>query len=382
MNAERAKTEFERLKARKRLVYLVVMGCAFPILLLSWHFREAGDHYLTYVYPAAAGLVLIQFALTWYQAIPQRLLEIASFAFWGTLVLSRLGWHFHAGNGINNQLLILVGGHYWAVAALIIAGFVMLDRRRGLIAGACILLGSAALALSGVMMEQGQVSGESVMFLVRVHVFLLLILALVAAAAGMRDQLQQALQRSDVLDKWANTDMLTNLANRRAAHRLLTLHSHAASKNDSNLSLIIADIDHFKRVNDVHGHAAGDAVIAHTARVFGETVRESDAVARWGGEEFLIIAPGARLDDAMHLAERCRAALATRPCDGLTVTATFGVAEYQAGESIDALLVRADRRLYAGKESGRNQIVGHGSEYLEDSAASTTRTSEWTGNPA
>ncbi len=364
ITTERASAEFEQLQARKRLVYLVALGCSLPILLLSWYFRDPADHYLTYIYPLAAVSVVALLGLIWLRSVSLQTMEAVMMAFWSSFILSRLGWHFHAGDGIDAQLLTLVGGHYWAVATLMVAGFVMLDRQRGLIAGTCILIGSALLTLSGIMVDsgRGQLPGEAVMFLIRIHVFLLAMLALVTAVAGMRDQLQRALARSDILDKWANTDMLTQLANRRAAGRLLSGYRSESVDDGTPLSVIISDIDHFKRVNDEHGHATGDTVIAHVARVLRATVRESDTVSRWGGEEFLVVVPGARLRDAVHLAHRCREAIKQTPVAGVTVTATFGVAEYLDGESIDALLARADRCLYAGKNAGRDIVVAHDGE--------------------
>lgn len=147
------------------------------------------------------------------------------------------------------------------------------------------------------------------------------------------------------------TDPLTCVWNRRALDELLP---EAASV----LSVAAVDIDHFKAVNDAHGHAAGDEVLKRLARVLVTTIRESDHVVRTGGEEFVLVLPGASLDDAAAVAERAR--LAVHGCaapDGATLSVSIGVATRHPDESRDALLARADTALYRAKAAGRDRVV-------------------------
>lgn len=351
--------ELERLEQRKRRLYIGALLCGVAIILLSWVFRAPGDPFLTYLYPLFAGLLGMLVLVLWFELLALPRTEALMMLVAGGLVLGRLGWHHHAGGAIDQHLLVLVGGHYWAVGALIVGAFVMLDRRRGLLAGAVILLVSAAIAATGAGPEilRDEASAEALLYLVRVHVFLLLLLILVAAVAGLRDRLHHALVRAEMLDHWARTDMLTGLANRRAADAFLNREIASARRYQRPLSVMIADIDHFKRINDTHGHNAGDAVIREVAQRFTAAAREADLVARWGGEEFLIIAPETDLDEAVHLAERCRTALAEAGIDGIRVTATFGVTRFHSDDTLDSLVGRADRLLYRGKAEGRNRVV-------------------------
>lgn len=161
-------------------------------------------------------------------------------------------------------------------------------------------------------------------------------------------------------------DPLTGLPNRRQLDESLRAELSFARRHGTDLSLLIADIDRFKAVNDTHGHMAGDVVLQHVGQVLSSTVRIEDLVARFGGEEFVVIARSTALAGASQLAERLRAAVEGRAAlvDGvsLRVTASFGVASLACvvEPSAAALLARADERLYRAKTAGRNRVVSTG----------------------
>jgi len=167
------------------------------------------------------------------------------------------------------------------------------------------------------------------------------------------------------MESMALTDPLTGLLNRRSMEQRLREAAHAFARSGRPFSVVMADVDHFKRVNDVHGHAAGDRVLRSVAALFGEGLRGHDAVARWGGEEFLVLLPETEAAAASEVAERLRAAaeagLATAAGigggAGERVTMTFGVAVFERGMRVVDCLNRADEALYAGKERGRNRVV-------------------------
>ncbi len=123
-------------------------------------------------------------------------------------------------------------------------------------------------------------------------------------------------------------------------------------------SVLMVDIDNFKSINDTHGHEVGDRVLIEVARRLRESVRDSDFIARWGGEEFVVLLRDCPLADAVARAEKIRRRIAEAPCaDAGTVTISVGVAELTADEDLDHWLVRADRALYQAKRSGRNAVV-------------------------
>jgi len=164
------------------------------------------------------------------------------------------------------------------------------------------------------------------------------------------------------LQELADTDSLTGLTNRRRFTELAAHDIGLARRYGHALSLILFDLDHFKQINDVYGHAAGDAVLADVARKCLETVRQTDIVARWGGEEFAVLMPetdeeGARLM-AMRLREILRE-LRLLEGQGVRTTASFGVAElggHERGESFEKLAARADACLYRAKREGRDRV--------------------------
>jgi diguanylate cyclase (GGDEF)-like protein len=158
----------------------------------------------------------------------------------------------------------------------------------------------------------------------------------------------------------ALTDPLTGLPNRRSAMDQLEQAWSAASRSGLPLSVMVVDIDHFKQINDSHGHAAGDLVLREAAAILRASARREDSVCRIGGEEFLVICPNTNLKSAMLSAERLRASLgAKRIAIGQTektLTVSIGVATRESGTAdMDVLVSLADQALYAAKEAGRNQ---------------------------
>lgn len=140
------------------------------------------------------------------------------------------------------------------------------------------------------------------------------------------------------------------------------------------LSVIVLDLDHFKRINDRHGHAGGDLVLKEVCLRLGAKVRRSDMIGRLGGEEFAIVLPCTDQSGAARLAEHLRSALATEPVEGIgTVTGSFGVAQLdiEAGETAEALLARADAALYDAKASGRNCVAVAGDVTLSSGRKSS-----------
>lgn len=121
------------------------------------------------------------------------------------------------------------------------------------------------------------------------------------------------------------------------------------------MSLLLIDLDRFKSVNDTMGHVRGDGVLIDTARILSSSIREVDLVARWGGEEFLVLAPATSAEDAELLAERVRRAVETESRDP-NVTVSIGLASWTAGDTLAELVQRADTALYAAKDSGRNTV--------------------------
>jgi len=163
------------------------------------------------------------------------------------------------------------------------------------------------------------------------------------------------------LEKAANTDALTGLANRRQVFERLNELWSLAERHDHSIACIMLDVDHFKRVNDTHGHATGDEVLKIVARIIAKQVRRYDVCGRFGGEEFIIICPETTLEEAGKLAERVRAAIEAQPLPVddafIAVRLSAGVATRRPeGATPDGMIAEADAMLYHAKQNGRNQV--------------------------
>ncbi|MET0791804.1 MAG: GGDEF domain-containing protein, partial [Polyangiaceae bacterium] len=175
---------------------------------------------------------------------------------------------------------------------------------------------------------------------------------------------KQLLEANAQLTRLASTDALTGLANKRALEEALARDLARAERDQTWLTIVISDIDFFKKVNDTHGHLIGDEVLRQVGRVFGGKLRGGDLAARYGGEEFLLILPGSNQVGGKIVAERLRKAIEDLvipgPSGPFSVTSSFGVASVcgpGCAGKIKDLIGRADTALYSAKHSGRNRVV-------------------------
>jgi diguanylate cyclase (GGDEF)-like protein len=171
-------------------------------------------------------------------------------------------------------------------------------------------------------------------------------------------ELREALQKIEVI---AAYDELTGVCNRRSIREILLKERKRCDRNGQALCVAMIDADHFKHINDRYGHAAGDEVLRTLGRVLRASLRDTDAVGRYGGEEFLVVLPVADAAQAATPLERIRSAVAAArfkalPAE-LQATVSIGVAEYRRGEDADEAVKRADAAVYAAKAQGRNRIV-------------------------
>lgn len=179
------------------------------------------------------------------------------------------------------------------------------------------------------------------------------------SAAEVIRQLKQELEQATSLSK---TDSLTNIANRRGYDEQLRQFIKQAQQKSQTFAMLLLDLDHFKQVNDRFGHLVGDSALRYIARVLSQQIRENDALARLGGEEFVILLADVRYDQAMKVAESIRKQIQAKSLrvksqeQSLSFTISIGVAIYQMGEDGDKLFERADKALYQAKQTGRNRV--------------------------
>jgi len=157
----------------------------------------------------------------------------------------------------------------------------------------------------------------------------------------------------------ASIDPLTGALNRRGFEQAFERELARSRRNGAGLALALIDLDNFKRLNDRHGHLAGDLALVHLVRVVHAALRPSDVLARFGGEEFVLLLPETALADAEAAIARIQRQLAAQPLSGREIVLTFsaGVVVQQAGESLAASIARADAATYAAKRAGKNCVV-------------------------
>ena len=179
-----------------------------------------------------------------------------------------------------------------------------------------------------------------------------------------RDRMEEQAQEIDHVRREARTDPLTTVANRKAYDEKVRALMAAWERERAGFAVVLVDLDHFKRINDSHGHVTGDRVLEKVGRWLSHWIRDTDFVARYGGDEFILLLPRTELKSGMEIAEQIRLQLAQHASEAtvqgteISLSLSMGVAAVREGDTIESLVHRADNALYASKCGGRNQVHG------------------------
>lgn len=346
------------MENRRRLIYLTGVWIGLPAIILIWLAQRTVDPFVAFGYPLLALLVLSGAFVVyrWPDTLPR--VEKAMLVVVGALLLSRMAYVQLTVPLTENAWLHLGPTVYMnLVVWILFANMVMLPRK-ALWASFTLILMSAALGLTRFIPEALSVAGNAgLVALMRHEVYLLVIAIFIFVLAKSKDDHYLALLDAKRLQLVAQTDALTGLPNRLRLDQELQRALEVAGRHDRPLALIMFDLDQFKKVNDRHGHLVGDEVLQEVAVMVRPLLRRGDLLGRWGGEEFLIVAPETNLEQARNLAERIRRRFETHVFPrSLKVTASFGVAAGSGQDSNAELYERVDRLLYDAKRSGRNQV--------------------------
>lgn len=296
-------------------------------------------------------------------------LNVASIAMYGTAywLLSRrlnlpavlLIWIEVLGHATIGSLLVgwNSGFHYYLL--MFIPAIVVSGRVREMVLTLALLL-TSYLGLHAATQAYGIMAPLSSAGLNIVHAFnVTIVFAMASYTARFYYNTVRRAERK--LLELATTDSLTSLSNRRHLLALAEREVTRSRLTGEPIALILADIDHFKQINDEYGHDGGDRVITHAGAQLASLCRAQDIVARWGGEEFLILLPATTFDDGFAVAERIRKTVANAAVEhqGRTInyTLSLGVASLKEDESFNDAIIRADRALYRSKESGRDRVT-------------------------
>jgi diguanylate cyclase (GGDEF)-like protein len=239
---------------------------------------------------------------------------------------------------------------------LYVIAYLVFDTSDGLRASLLLYGASLALVLAGAAANGfGNLSGSEISWIAQTYAFMGAVVVLLYATAFAKTQLSRERTLTEAMSHLALTDQLTGVSNRRKLYMDLHHEIESARRYDHPLSVILFDLDHFKKINDSHGHDRGDEVLREVVKEISPLLRKIDHFGRWGGEEFILIAPETTLDRASNLAERLRHAIANISPEN-EITASFGTAEHTPDDTPESFIKRADEALYTAKAAGRNRV--------------------------
>ncbi len=335
----------------KRRAYVVAHVVTLPTLAAVWAARAGTDGFVRWAYPALAAFLGWTFYGLLSGRVSLRRLERSLFLF---LSLWGLAYLIHALYGIPDPTRSrqeLSEGILPVLASLCVLSHIFFDpkpasRLCALVIGAATVV---AVPLAGSALRHPQAQYVLLAFL-RMEAFVVALAVWLYAIALTKDLLAEERVAS-------GTDALTGLLNRRGLFRAFDVEAERARRYGHAMGLILFDLDHFKQINDRFGHACGDRVLRRVAEEIRRTLRPTDILGRWGGEEFLLLLPEVELGSAVDVAERLRYLISGLASEAGPLTASFGVAAFSQTDNLGTLVRRADQALYEAKAAGRNRVV-------------------------
>jgi diguanylate cyclase (GGDEF)-like protein len=339
-----------------RRAYLAVLSITLVLVAALWATEGAREAFTRVTYPA---VVIVHGALVvalWRGRLSPHLVGPWVFLSPMAILAARLvTWEFDPAtrpDGLGQVVAVLA----W-VGVMFALAFLVFGTQRGavvsLVSYTALYLGAGLSASPGVL--AGSDETRVFVYMAGAHAARI---ALVWVLARNIERLSAIRAQAELLALQATTDPLTGIPNRRRLDDELRRLVAQAQRYEQPLSVVLIDLDNFKRVNDRHGHEVGDRVLVEVVERLTAAVRAADLLGRWGGEEFVLLAPQTDERAARDLAERCRSAIAHSPTRAGTVTANFGVATLGPADDARALMRRADIALYVAKSDGRDRVVG------------------------
>ncbi|MGB9750865.1 MAG: GGDEF domain-containing protein [Roseiflexus castenholzii] len=359
-----------RFEQQRRLIYRIA-GVLGVLAILYAQYINFIDPSSSYAYRAIYALNHIAFAgmciaLVWMlgrQHIPIDRIERLMLVIF---IVQSLGF-----NGIvpaiflpspSAMLIDAIGDDIWFLLIICVLAVHLYDVRRGALIAASVFLVSFGIVM--IQLARWRLIGVDAansQQVISIYLMAGALLGFLIVLSAYRAQAERLRTGYDLMIHMAYTDTLTGLPNRRRLYEELRRLIGMADRYGQEFCVCLFDIDHFKQLNDQHGHLVGDQVLCALAQTVPLHLRTVDHFGRWGGEEFAILLPQTSLSDAQMALDRVRMALqAINLADVPTITASFGVAEYLPGDTSESILHRADQSMYLAKTTGRNRIVVDG----------------------
>ena len=338
------------------LVSLVIGLCATIVAFVLHDYGGFDDSIDRVIVPMAIVIQALVLLLLWRKKDALRLVETVMYVFFTGNMGAKLFYAFFLYPG--NLTDHLHQFSPWLPVNYLLA-FVIFPRRTATLITSLFLGASVVMGVVYFMFHANQTNHMLELQVLSQSFFAhSLLIGFLFMYAKLREGYKVTQQSVRRLTNLANSDPLLGTANRRYLQAFLTEQVTRAQQSGEPLSIAIMDIDHFKRVNDLYGHEAGDHVLSTLAELIRDELPESAVFGRWGGEEFLLILPYIPIRDGYYVAEHIRCAIEDAYIDRIgRVTASFGVTEHHPGDTTDTMVQRADEALYLSKRSGRNRVA-------------------------
>ena len=340
--------------------YMVLLSIGAVTALASWALEKpagTANAFDNIVDPLLAVFcILLAGVLLVFKQRALRRVEVVGYLVLAAYFLANVFYITYVGYERINVIADLAEFSSWIPLVYVLA-YLIFGARKGLIVSALFYLPLLGLSLPHV--ARNALSGENLQeayAFAQIYLSGFVVVILLFISAYFTEAYFKARVSNEAARRLANTDFLTGTSNRRHLYEVLEQEVERSSRNGRPLALIMFDLDHFKQINDTYGHDIGDELLKSITRLVGRNLRKNDRLGRWGGEEFLILAPETTLEKAESLADRSKLAIENEGFKEDAVTASFGVVAYRPEETVNAVLKRADEALYLAKENGRNRV--------------------------
>jgi len=343
----------------KRLTYTIIFSLAWVGGNIGWflaEYQNTSSWALRFIFVVSAFFHPTAILMTWRKIISLQKVNVAIFCYGIFMNVATMALAFY---GPYNETIAIDTLYLW-VPVIYIFAFASFQGKAALRFSA--IMWAFLLLVSLPMMFQFGNSQYLVLTL-QMHLMSVAFIAALFFFASFQQRLRVAELSVDEMAKLANTDELTQVANRRLIDEVMKHELLRYMRYDHAFSIIIFDIDHFKKVNDNFGHDIGDRILIALAQKAKEVLREVDTLGRWGGEEFIMVLPETEFEEALSKAEQLRVLIdKALLVDDHQISLSCGVTQSQKGDSVERVFKRADDALYNAKRNGRNRVEGFSDE--------------------
>lgn len=343
------------LDSFKKRVYTLIFTIGWLANLVAWRFMEMQGVFalpIRTLFWVGMLLMPILIFLTWKPGVPSRIVDSLMVVYMACVSAACIALGFYSEHSAHVALESL----YMWVPVMYMFAFSQENRQRALWHSAFLWLLLFLVSLPFLLANS---DSYEALYNIQLHFMSAFFVVAFYFFATHQKHLRLAKLNVDELATLANTDELTQLANRRRLEELLSSEHLRFARYGHVYALILLDIDHFKQFNDNFGHDIGDKILQALARRIQEVLREVDTLARWGGEELVVLLPETELDEARQKAEQiCRHVRDKAFVGGYTITLSCGVTEVCEGDDPSSMFKRADDALYQAKGNGRNRVEG------------------------